>query len=391
MSMGREYDAIIIGGGLVGAATALALSQAGLRLALVEAGAAPALPHDESWDSRIYAISPGNVRFLASLGAWGRQDMSRTVPIEAMHIWGDGGAQLEFSADEASVPALGYIVESRRLQQALWAQVQGNTAITQYSSARCKRLDFSLERVELTLDDDTHLTAKLAVGADGGNSWSRTQAGIATNTYDYEQMGVVANFEASLPSRNIARQWFRQDGILAWLPLPGNRISIVWSTPHAHANELMSMPADILCAKVADAGGHLLGDLRLITAPTAFPLRMQNAEVMAKPRLALVGDAGHLVHPMAGQGVNLGFHDVITLAEVLQNRGMESDVGDYALLRRYDRARKLDIAGMQAMTTGLHALFGSELPGVGRLRNMGMAFTNSQQWLKRRLMAHAMI
>ena len=118
---------------------------------------------------------------------------------------------------------------------------------------------------------------------------------------------------------------------------------------------------------------------------------MQNAEVMVKPRLALVGDAGHLVHPLAGQGVNLGFHDATTLAEVLQNRGAERDVGDYALLRRYERARKLDIASMQFMTTGLHALFGSDLPGIGRLRNMGMAFTNSQQWLKRRLMAHAMI
>jgi 2-octaprenylphenol hydroxylase len=391
MSMGREYDAIVIGGGLVGAATALALAQAGLRLALVEAGTVPVLPHDDSWDSRIYAISPGNVRFLASLGAWGRQDMSRIVPIEAMHIWGDAGAQLEFSADEASVPALGYIVESRLLQQALWAQVQDTPAITQYSSARCKRLDFNLKSVDLTLDDDTRLTAKLVIGADGGNSWARTQAGIATNTYDYEQMGVVANFETSLPARNIARQWFRQDGILAWLPLPENRISIVWSTGHAHANELTSMPADILCETVADAGGHLLGDLRLITTPAAFPLRMLNAEVMAKPRLALVGDAGHLVHPLAGQGVNLGFHDAIALAEVLRNRGAEPDVGDYALLRRYERARKLDIAGMQAMTAGLHALFGSELPGIGRLRNMGMAFTNSQQWLKRRLMAHAMI
>jgi 2-octaprenylphenol hydroxylase len=391
MNMVQEYDVIVIGGGLVGAATALTLSKAGLGVALVEAGAEPALPQDESWDSRIYAISPGNVRFLASLGAWDRQDKSRIAPIEAMHVWGDAGAKLEFTADEASVPALGYIVESRLLQQALWAQVEQNADIARYSSARCKRLDFSLKCVELTLENGTCLSARLAVGADGGNSWSRTQAGIATNTYDYEQMGVVANFETELPARNIARQWFRQDGILAWLPLPGNRISMVWSTGHAHADELTSMPAESLCDTVSEAGGHLLGDFRLITAPAAFPLRLQNAEVMAKPRLALVGDAGHLVHPLAGQGVNLGFHDAITLAEVLQHRQAEPDVGDYALLRRYERARKLDIASMQVMTTGLHALFGSDLPGIGRLRNMGMAFTNSQQWLKRRLMAHAMI
>ena len=389
--MGPEYDVIVIGGGLVGAATALALSNTGLRLALVEAGAAPSLPQDDSWDSRIYAISPGNARFLASLGVWERQDQSRIAPIEAMHVWGDAGAKLEFSADEASVSALGYIVESRLLQQALWTQVQDNAGIAQYSSFRCKHLDFSSKGVELTLNDGIRLSAKLAVGADGGNSWSRAQAGIATNAYDYEQMGVVANFETTLSARNIARQWFRPDGILAWLPLPGNRISMVWSASHAHADQLTSMPAETLCDRVSQAGSHLLGDLRLITPPAAFPLRMQNAEVMVKPRLALVGDAGHLVHPMAGQGVNLGFHDAITLADVLQNRGAERDVGDYALLRRYERARKLDIASMQFMTTGLHALFGSDLPGIGRLRNMGMAFTNSQQWLKRRLMAHAMI
>jgi 2-octaprenylphenol hydroxylase len=389
--MEREFDVIVIGGGLVGTATALALAKIGLRPALVEASPVPALAQDDSWDSRIYAISPGNVRFLDSLGAWVRQDLSRVAPIEAMHIWGDDGGQLEFSADEASVPALGYIAESRLMQHALWIQVQENPEIAQYTAVQCQQLNFELDHANLTLADGSQLKARLVVGADGGNSWSRLQAGIGTNTYDYEQMGVVANFETELSPRNIARQWFRDDGILAWLPLPGNRISMVWSTDRQHAGELVAMPAELLCNKVAEAGNHLLGNLQLVTSPAAFPLRSQNAEVMAKPRLALVGDAGHLVHPMAGQGVNLGFHDVIQLAEILQSRGAQPDVGDYVLLRRYERARKLDIGAMQAMTTGLHALFGSDLPGVGRLRNMGMAFTNSQQWLKRRLMAHAMI
>ncbi|MDR2875896.1 MAG: UbiH/UbiF family hydroxylase [Methylobacillus sp.] len=389
--MEAGYDVIVIGGGLVGTATALALNDAGLRIALVEAAAAPTVPQDESWDSRIYAISPGNIRFLTQLGAWKRQDLTRVAPIEAMHIWGDGGAQLEFSADEASVETLGVIAESRLMQQALWVQAQTCPQIELHTSARCQRLVFGVRQAELVLENGRRLSAKLIVGADGGNAWSRAQAGIGVNTRDYQQLGVVANFETALPPRNIARQWFRYDGILAWLPLPGRRMSMVWSTDPAHAAELMAMSAHDLCAKVAEAGGHLLGDLRLITPPAAFPLRLQNAETLVKPRFALVGDAGHLVHPLAGQGVNLGFHDAATLAETLRARGAQTDAGDYALLRRYERARKFDIAAMQTMTTGLHALFGSDLPGAGRLRNLGMTLTNSQPWLKRRLMAHAMI
>jgi 2-octaprenylphenol hydroxylase len=219
----------------------------------------------------------------------------------------------------------------------------------------------------------------------------RTQAGVGVNTRDYGQLAVVANFATGIPPRNIARQWFRKDGVLAWLPLPENRMSMVWSTDPAHARKLLAMPPAELGATVAEAGENLLGPLSLITPAAAFPLRLQNAEVMVKPRLALVGDAAHLVHPLAGQGVNLGFHDVIGLEETLNNRNVQADVGDYALLRRYERSRKMDISAMQITTTGLHALFGSDLPGAGRLRNLGMAFTNRQQWLKRRLMAHAMI
>jgi ubiquinone biosynthesis UbiH/UbiF/VisC/COQ6 family hydroxylase len=216
------------------------------------------------------------------------------------------------------------------------------------------------------------------------------QAGLGVTTSDYRQMGVVANFAAEKPHGNIARQWFREDGILAWLPMPGNRISIVWSTAPGHAAELVSLAPEVLVQKVAQAGNDALGQLQLLTPAVAFPLRLQNAEVMARPRLALVGDAAHLVHPLAGQGVNLGFHDAECLARVLTERGLQADVGDYGLLRRYARARQMDIKAMQVTTDSLHTLFSSDLPGIGTLRNWGMSFTNRQQWLKRRLIAHAM-
>ncbi len=392
MSERDDFDAIVIGGGLVGAACALALRDSGLRLALVEAGPAPALPQDGSWDSRIYAISPGNAAFLSRLGAWQAMEAARVAPIEGMRVWGDDGvAELDFSAYETGVEALGYIVESRLMQAGLWACLQASPDITLLSGTRCAGLALKDDAARLTLADGRMLSARLVVGADGARSWTRTQAGLGVTTQDYRQLGVVANFATERPHGNIARQWFREDGILAWLPLPGNRMSMVWSTTAAQSNRLLAMVPDELASTVAQAGQGALGALQVLTPAAAFPLRLQNAESMVIPRLALAGDAAHLVHPLAGQGVNLGFHDAECLARILRERGPQSDVGDYGLLRRYARARQLDIRAMQTLTDGLHALFGSDLPGVGMLRNVGMRLTNRQQWLKRRLVAHAMI
>lgn len=391
MSGSVDFDVIIIGGGLVGAACALALRDSGLRLALVEAGPVPELPGDDSWDSRIYAISPGNTVFLSRLGAWKAMDQARIAPIEEMRIWGDDGvAELDFSAYESGAETLGYIVESRLMQAALWGRLQASSGIVLFSETRCADLVLRDDAARLTLADGRMLTAKLVVGADGANSWTRMQVGLGVSTSDYRQLGVVANFATELPHGNIARQWFREDGILAWLPLPGNRMSMVWSTTVDQSKKLLAMAPEELVQTVALAGHDVLGVLHVLTPAAAFPLRLQNAGSMAIPRLALVGDAAHLVHPLAGQGVNLGFHDAEELARVLCERGPQSDVGDYGLLRRYERARQLDIRAMQTLTDNLHTLFSSDFPSVGVLRNLGVRITNRQQWLKRRLVAHAM-
>jgi ubiquinone biosynthesis UbiH/UbiF/VisC/COQ6 family hydroxylase len=392
MTVQSDFDVLVVGGGLVGAACALALQDSGLTIALVEAAAPPAAPQGDDWDSRIYAISPGNAVFLARLGAWDGLDHARVTTIEAMRVQGDAaGAVLEFSAYDAAVPALGYLLESRLLQTALWQRLQQAAQVALYSGIRCQRLDWHDDHVQLTVQDGRTLTARLVIGADGGQSWTRAQAGLDISSSDYRQLGVVANFATEKSHHGVAYQWFRDHGALAWLPLPDKRMSMVWSTPVAHAQELLALSPEALAERVALAGGRALGELRLITAAAAFPLRLQNAECMIAPRLALAGDAAHLVHPLAGQGVNLGFHDAACLAEVLTARGAQGDAGAYGLLRRYERARKADIMAMQAVTDGLHALFASELPGVAGLRNWGMRFTNRQQWLKRRLMAHAMI
>ncbi len=391
MSGGHDCDVIVVGGGLVGAACALALARQGLRLALVEAAPPPA-PDDAGWDRRIYAISPGNAAFLAGLGVWDALDAARIEPIAAMRVYGDDGVSgLEFDAYQAGAEALGHIVESRLLQTGLWARLREREEVELLAGARCAALRLEDAAARLVLADGRTLRARLVVGADGGHSWIREQAGIGITGSDYRQSGVVANFATERPHRGIARQWFRSDGILAWLPLPGDRMSMVWSTHPEHARALCAMTPEALCGAVAEAGGHTLGALSLLTPAAAFPLRLMHAEVLVRPRLALVGDAAHLVHPLAGQGVNLGFHDAAALAQVLGARGAQADAGDYFLLRRFERARKLDIRAMQATTDGLYTLFSSTLPGIAGLRNWGMALTNRLGWLKRRLMAHAML
>ena len=391
MSGTMNFDIVIVGSGLVGSAFALALRDSGLRLALVEVSVPQPLPDDASWDSRIYAITPGNAAFLELLGVWQALDHSRIAPVHEMRIWGDDGvARLDFSAYDAGVAELAFIAESRLLQDRMWQALQRQENLKTICPAQCESIAWSDAGAELRLRDGTSLTAKLIVGADGANSWVRAQAGIEASPKPYKQMGVVANFATELAHGGIARQWFRRDGVLAWLPLPGKRISMVWSTWDDQARGLTAMPEDELCAAVAEAGGNALGELLLLTPAAAFPLRLLRLDTLVKPGLALIGDAAHNVHPLAGQGVNLGFKDAQILAQVLLARGAQANCGDHLLLRRYERARREDILAMQEVTGGLQKLFNNTDPLLGAVRNLGLRLTNTQGWIKNRLMQQAL-
>ena len=386
----ESYDVAIIGAGLVGASLALALAPCGLRVALVEPRA-PVSPA-ASWDSRIYAISPGSAAFLASVGAWQGVDASRVARVETMRIFGDApslSSSLEFSAYDAGLGELAFIAENGRIQSALWQCLDNAAHIKRYCPVACDTLLQHANDSEIVLDGGITLRAKLVVGADGAQSWVREQAGVKVITHDYGQCGVVANFACALPHYDTAYQWFRPDGVLALLPLPGNRVSMVWSTADAHAQELMALDTAALAQRVSDAAENSLGALETITPAAVFPLRMQRVEQFVKPRLALVGDAAHNVHPLAGQGVNLGFRDARELAAVLCGRGAQGDCGDYALLRRYERARKEDVLTMQLATDGLQKLFASQAVWLSRARNLGMKMLESQSLLKNLLVKHA--
>lgn len=386
----QSFDVAIVGAGLVGSSLALALRGTGLSVALIEARQARALPHDASWDKRIYAISPGSASFLERLGTWGELPSERIERIEAMAIFGDDGlARLDFNAYEAGLGELAYIVESRELQDVLWRQLVAASEVTLFCPGECAALEISDVAANLTLGDGQRISAKLIVAADGARSWVRSQAGIEAHDKDYRQLGVVANFATELPHHGTAFQWFQPEGVLAYLPLPGNRISIVWSVQQDRANDLLQSPAAELCERVAQAGKMQLGKLELITPAAAFPLHLIEPRQLVQPRVALIGDAAHQVHPLAGQGVNLGFGDARELAAVLANRGAR-DVGDGLLLRRYERARREEILAMALATDGLQGLFNNAQPLLGWARNTGLLMTNRFTWVKHQLVKQAL-
>jgi len=389
--MSRDrFDVIVVGAGLVGLALAPALARAGLKVALIDrAPVAAPEPDPETWDARVFAISPGSATFLRSLGAWQMLAPTRMAPVEAMHVAGDAGSTMEFSAYDLGERALAWIVEERALRAALLplvfearVEVIGDAALTS--------LDWTPDAASLALvaagEPAQVLSAQLIVGADGARSWVRQAAGLATEPKPYGQTAVVANFACERAHHGIARQWFRTDGsVLAWLPLPGRRMSMVWSAPDALATQLRTLDAPALAARVAEAGGHALGTLVPITAAASFPLAFLKLPATIARRLALVGDAAHGVHPLAGQGVNLGFGDAEALAAVLAERGPVTDPGAPVLLERFARRRAEPVLAMQTVTDGLVRLFGPTHPWLRTLRNAGLTAVDRLPIFKRAL------
>lgn len=387
--MRNSFDVVIIGGGLVGLSLARSLAGSGLSLALIEPQPPAPPPTGANWESRVYALSPGSAAFLQSCGAWQRLPSERIARVERMRVYGDDpGARIEFSAYDAGLRELAFIIENNRLHHAL-REAAREQELRIHCPAGWSTLEFHESHAAIGLEDGTGLTARLVVGADGAESRVRRHAGIAVRAADYRQLGVVANFSCEKSHDDTAYQWFMRDGVLALLPLPGRQASMVWSIAEERGRRMLALPEAALAAEVEAASGGVLGALQVITSARGFPLKLQRVTHFTRPRLALVGDAAHNVHPLAGQGVNLGFRDARELSKVLGERGPQGDCGDYALLRRYERARREDVLAMQAATDGLQKLFNNDAVLLSRVRNLGLTLVDRLPWLKSYLVHHA--
>ncbi|MFL6574214.1 MAG: FAD-dependent monooxygenase [Burkholderiales bacterium] len=369
-----DHDLIIVGGGPVGAS--LARAGHGLSVALVAHERRVASPRKERFDARVYALSPANVAFLGLA-------LESLTPVHAMRVYGDGDSRIEFDAYRAGVAALAYIVEDRELQDALWRGLEPVVG-------RCEALAVEEQRVRVTLDGARELSGRLVVAADGAESRIREFAEIKVTSKTYGQAAVVANFACERAHGNVAYQWFQGGPILALLPLPDEHVSMVWSLPEDEARRIAALEPDALCLELESATHRVLGGFKLVTPTRSYPLRRLSARRMVAPRVALAGDAAHVIHPLAGQGLNLGLQDVRTLSRILGAREPVRDAGDWRLLRRYERARAEPILAMDAMVDGLQRFFGAQAGFAARVRNPGLNLIDRLEVVKNLLIRQAM-
>ena len=385
-----SYDVVIAGGGMVGAALACALGDSGLKVAVLDHKTLVS-PPQTGYDLRVSAITLASVAMFKALGVWS-EVAPCAAPVRAMHIWDAGGSgKVDFDAAEIGEPCLAYIIENSVMQSAFIERLHHFTNVHYLCPVEIAALDLTLEAATVTLQDGRTLRAKLLVGADGAQSRIRELAGIAVRRLPLDQKSIVANVAVEKPHQETARQRFLPTGPLAFLPLPEPHLcSIVWSAESKRADELMALDDAAFLGELQQASGDLLGQIQSIGPRAVFPLALAHAVSYVSERLALVGDAAHTVHPLAGQGVNLGYLDAATLAEVLLDAaGQKKDIGALPVLRRFERWRKGENMAMLAVTGGFKQLFSNNLPGVRELRNVGLNLTNAAAPIKNLIMRRA--
>ena len=379
----QQADIIIVGAGMVGSAAALSLARQGYKITLIEASEIPQWSEDE-YGLRVSAISAASERLLMDIGAWQKIAERRVSPYESMHVWdASGTASLDFNAADSGQACLGYIVENNLINTCLLEQINGMPNVKLINGARLSGMTWLDDCVEVKLDSGNEIRATLIIAADGGNSQVRAHCGIGSSTHDYQQTGIVTRVRTSLSHEYTAWQRFLPTGPLAFLPLADGSCSIVWSADKEFAEELLALDDEVFSQHLAEAFEHRLGDVELLSSRAGFPLILANADSYSTERVVLLGDAAHRVHPLAGQGVNLGFQDVIDLTSILFEAVQNGrDLADPLYLRKYSRRRRADAGMMLAGMDGIQRVFTSQHKSVQKSRNLAMDLINCLPGLK---------
>ena len=399
----RTIDVAVVGGGIAGKACALGLAQLGLQTIQIapDLGRTIPTPQGNQWGQRIYAFSPSTQKLLAHLQIWDAVDHSRMQPVRDMRIYGDRGEkhdQLHLSAFEAGTPQLAWIGESNVIEHTLDQASRFQNKLERINDS-VEHIQVDSDGATLQLNNGSTLRAQLVIAADGANSPIRAELGISTKEESYSQSGVVANWICSNAHLETAYQWFLSGGdIVAMLPLPNKQVSMVWSTSTENAAELLKLDQAAWTEKFSSiANGAIVKQLGLLTLNSmsaAFPLRRIRASRFIgpddNPKVALIGDAAHVMHPLAGQGLNLGLRDVATLLHILSKRESFRLPNDKVLLRRYERQRQGDTSALLWVTDKLKKLFSASSGTEKQLRNWGLGLVNRSHFIKRRLIERAL-
>ncbi|PHM33266.1 FAD-dependent 2-octaprenylphenol hydroxylase [Xenorhabdus innexi] len=390
----QSFDVVIAGGGMVGLALACGLQGSGLRIAIVEEHPPTGKFHtNDEHALRVSAINAASERLLTHLGVWQKILAMRASPYHGMEVWDqDSFGRIQFSAAENGLSHLGYIIENNVIRQALWEQAESLSDITMFAPVSLKHVAWGEKEAFITLTDQQMLTSRLVVGADGAHSWLRQHADIPLTFWDYEHHALVATIHTAEPHQGVARQVFHGDGILAFLPLSEPHLcSIVWSLPAEAAKQRRAMDAELFNRQLSATFDMHLGQCELVSERQTIPLMGRYARNFAAHRLALLGDAAHTIHPLAGQGVNLGFMDVAELiGELHRLHQAGKDIGQYLYLGRYERRRKHSAAVMLAGMQGFRQLFDGNNPVKKLFRDVGLAVADRLPGVKPKLLHHAM-
>lgn len=386
-----DCDVLIVGGGLVGATLACALLQQNLQVVLVEATPLPT--HEHSHDPRTFALTRASEKILANLRVWDKISPSRMGVFRQMHVWdASGPGEIHFDSAAIHQPLLGHIVEGDALRVALSVRLTELPGLTLYRPARVEHFTVNSKEVVAQLSTGDTLTTRLLVGAEGANSAVRSLSGIPYTLHDYAQQALVTTVWTEFPHQETAWQRFLPSGPLGFLPLfDPHSCSIVWSVNTPDIQRLMNLSKTQFHEELEHAFASKLGKITESQEYKIFPLKRRHVLHYVKPRIALVGDAAHTVHPLAGQGVNLGLLDVATLSEVVsQAYHVHRDIGNYAVLRRYERWRKGHNTMVSMAMDGFKYLFGSDSEPATWLRNAGLSLFDTMPFVKQAIMKQAM-